>query len=123
MPQLLPLPNHLWHTLHRNPPLLHPLPQRPLPVLPLHFPPLARPLHPQPVLYPLLLFYLGMLGTERHQGEDVMRFRFFKQLSLLPERVDWRMPFSCSGIFPGGEGVGFLGLDLIGRGCCEEALE
>lgn len=82
MSSLLPLLDQLRHTLHRNPSLLHPLPERPLPVLALDPLALTRALHPETVLYSLLLLDLRMLQTQRHQTQDVMLLRGFEELGL-----------------------------------------
>lgn len=72
MPSLLPFADHLGHVLHSLSPFLQFASELSLPQLSLHFLANSRALHPQPILYPLLLLDLRVFERDGHQRKHVV---------------------------------------------------
>lgn len=105
MTPLLPLPDHLGHSLHSPPPLIQAALERPLPQFTLDLLAHTRALDAQSVFGPLALDFGGGLRRPGEQREDVVGLGQFYQGGLAAEGVGWRLPAVCEGVFKGEERI------------------
>lgn len=114
MASLLPLPDHLGHTLHSLPPVFQTALERTLPELTLDLLPDTSTLDPETVLNALLLLDFGVLGRAWHQWENIVGDGELEELGLAAERVVRRVPVSSARVFEGEEWIAVARVAFFG---------